>query len=268
MDDTRAAVLFRDSNIGISAIQRIVTEKYAVGEALLVREVFTTVQGEMPFAGHPAVFLRLGGCNRGAKDQGIACQACDTSFEVSKSEVITVDNFLKQYLKEIERVKLLVITGGEPFMQMPAIVTLMKRLEESQSLFDVRVQFETNGDFPLPDTMLDLYANNFTVVVSPKEPRKKNLWWTDVEKYHRIDLVIRRVVSSVESSAYHGIPEDIRKVVAHGLVDLYLSPMTVYNEDHTVNTIASNAHAHYAMQLAIDHGHKVSFQSHVYVNIR
>ena len=44
------------------------------GSSLEVQELFPTIQGEGPLAGHPAVFIRLGGCN-------LACAFCDTEFE-------------------------------------------------------------------------------------------------------------------------------------------------------------------------------------------
>ena len=44
------------------------------GNNLDVQEIFPTLQGEGPYAGWPAVFIRLGGCN-------LACDFCDTEFE-------------------------------------------------------------------------------------------------------------------------------------------------------------------------------------------
>ena len=47
------------------------------GAMLEVQHIFPTLQGEGPYAGVPAVFIRLGGCN-------LACTFCDTEFESFK----------------------------------------------------------------------------------------------------------------------------------------------------------------------------------------
>ena len=46
------------------------------GQELWVQEVFYTLQGEGPFSGQPALFIRLAGCN-------LRCFWCDTEFESS-----------------------------------------------------------------------------------------------------------------------------------------------------------------------------------------
>ena len=84
------------------------------GQELDIQEIFPTLQGEGYFAGVPAVFVRLGGCN-------LACSFCDTEFELyqkmSVVEILTeVMKCSKNSKGEIVR-KLVVITGGEPMRQ-------------------------------------------------------------------------------------------------------------------------------------------------------
>ena len=41
-----------------------------------VHSIFPTIQGEGPFVGQPAIFIRLAGCN-------LQCPACDTDYTLS-----------------------------------------------------------------------------------------------------------------------------------------------------------------------------------------
>ncbi|HEY6020017.1 MAG TPA: 7-carboxy-7-deazaguanine synthase QueE, partial [Candidatus Paceibacterota bacterium] len=49
-------------------------------ESFLVKDIFYTIQGEGPYAGRPAVFVRLGGCN-------LRCAFCDTDFSNGVKEM-------------------------------------------------------------------------------------------------------------------------------------------------------------------------------------
>lgn len=106
------------------------------GENLDIVEIFPTLQGEGPYAGHPAIFIRLGGCN-------LACSFCDTEFEdyknLSLDQIITETIKLSKNSKDKEVVKLVVITGGEPMRQ--PIELLCNNLMKQGFL----LQIETNG---------------------------------------------------------------------------------------------------------------------------
>ena len=110
--------------------------------------IFSTIQGEGPYAGVPAIFIRLGGCN-------LKCNFCDTEF----------DNFTKtkidDILKEVSLLagnitKLIIITGGEPLRQD---ITELCELLITQK-FDV--QIETNG------TIYRNLNKAVTIITSPK----------------------------------------------------------------------------------------------------
>ena len=106
------------------------------GLNLDLQEIFPTLQGEGPYAGHPAVFIRLGGCN-------LACDFCDTEFDSYQN--LSLEKIIEETLrlakndqKKIIR-KLIVITGGEPLRQ--PIELLCAELVKLNFL----VQIETNG---------------------------------------------------------------------------------------------------------------------------
>lgn len=120
---------------------------------LHVHSWFHTIQGEGPFAGSAAFFIRLAGCN-------LQCPACDTEY-TEGAVVMTVDHVVYKVRQDVSLQELIVITGGEPFRQN--ITPLVRQL-----LWDgFNVQIETNGvlypgdDFPWKD-------DNLTVVCSPK----------------------------------------------------------------------------------------------------
>lgn len=122
------------------------------GSALLVHSIFPTIQGEGPYAGHAAVFVRLADCN-------LQCPLCDTEYTAGATE------------RDVETLaiavasigpKLVVITGGEPFRQnLSQFVKLLLTLH-------CRVQIETNG-FLAPQQGSDTrWLDQITVVCAPK----------------------------------------------------------------------------------------------------
>ena len=116
-----------------------------------VHHAWETIQGEGPFAGTPAVFLRLAGCN-------LQCPWCDTDY-TSQRERMSVFDVL-ELITNIRPSGLVVVTGGEPMRQN--IGPLCKALLVN----GYKPQIETNGTFcqeDLPDGVI--------VVCSPKTPK-------------------------------------------------------------------------------------------------
>jgi 7-carboxy-7-deazaguanine synthase len=133
-------------------------------DELMVYEIWYTIQGEGPFAGRPAIFIRLAGCN-------ITCPGCDTDYTSIRTKMapMTITNTVQLLWKEQtaawtnasdkER-GLVVITGGEPFRQnITELVKLLRR-------HGFTIQIETNGTLPPPPGLLDIF--NVHIVCSPK----------------------------------------------------------------------------------------------------
>lgn len=125
------------------------------GSSLEVHSIFYTIQGEGPYCGHPAVFVRLAGCN-------LQCPSCDTEYTEGRIKY-TVEEILAQIdmaWQISHKPALVVITGGEPFRQniTPLIDNLINE--------GYKVQIETNGTLP-PSNNLFNYRE-LTVVCSPK----------------------------------------------------------------------------------------------------
>jgi organic radical activating enzyme len=100
-----------------------------------VNEIFYSLQGEGVYTGTAAVFLRLSGCN-------MKCWFCDTKGHEQGTEM-TEEEIAKRVSQYPARH--IVITGGEPTMQLNARLT---RLLHEKGFY---IQIETNGALPLKD---------------------------------------------------------------------------------------------------------------------
>ena len=147
-----------------------------------VSEIFTSFQGEGPYIGTPATFLRLYGCN-------LNCQWCDT--DISTYEMLSVDDVAEILITQMEfnNINLLVITGGEPTLQMEEIKRLIKELPD-----DIKIQLETNGS-------IFEYLPEIEYVISPKEDKEKVF-----ENYYKHENVFFKFVITSK--------EDIDEVIS------------------------------------------------------
>lgn len=147
-----------------------------------VSEIFTSFQGEGPYVGTPATFLRLYGCN-------LNCEWCDT--DISTYEMLSVDDVAEILITQMEfnNIETLIITGGEPTLQMEEVKRLIEELPD-----DIRIQMETNGS-------LFEYIPEVEFVISPKEDKEKVF-----ENYYKYDNVFFKFVITSQ--------EDIDEVIS------------------------------------------------------
>jgi organic radical activating enzyme len=105
-----------------------------------VNEIFYTLQGEGAHSGIPAVFVRFSGCN-------LRCPWCDTEF--TDYRPMTADEIVAQTLDLYdipnERRKMVVLTGGEPSLQVDT------PLIDALHAAGFYICIETNGTRPLPE---------------------------------------------------------------------------------------------------------------------
>lgn len=235
------------------------------GSNFLVRGVWYTIQGEGPFAGHPAIFIRLAGCNRGAK---IDCSWCDTKFDVDTSTSMPLDVLLSKVQALVRpdwKNPLVVLTGGEPLLHE------CEPLVSALSSLGIRVQLETNGDLVRSNTLPEAY-----LVVSPKLSGVSGKYASvKDEQLLRADA-LKILVSANPDDPYHYLPPYIDKFVSyHGRESVFISPINVYSQ--VVHGIASmwkgmydmeacQANYEYAGQLVQDNFYRLSLQTHIFVN--
>ena len=140
---------------------------------LAISEVFYSIQGEGPTTGHPAVFVRLGGCNLMCGGMGTqfdkelhnkATWRCDTievwmnAMSKPFEEILPVD--CQEALKNGAN---LIITGGEPLMQQENVLQFIYYIKELYP--NVYIEIETNGTV-VPNEALLFRVNQWNC--SPK----------------------------------------------------------------------------------------------------
>lgn len=212
----------------------IIGKKYFdnAGDKVFVTSVFMTLQGEGPYRGEPAVFVRFSKCN-------LNCSFCDTWFDSGdwltleelmtkiRSAVATAyNNNIPEWLysEELDRFGCgLVITGGEPMLQK----NITKMLYAFSEMFNW-MQIESNG------TSHQLLPYGTTLVVSPKcsekngkpikylEPNKEVLARADCLKF---------VMNANPDSPYSSIPDWALAWKAQTGKRIFVSPMNIYNKE-------------------------------------
>lgn len=115
-----------------------------------INEITETVQGEAPCTGYPCLLVRFSGCD-------LKCPYCDTDH--SKFYNMEEEKLL-QIIQDC-KLKSILITGGEPFIQ-PGLLSLLRKIPK-----DKRVVLETNGNAEID--INDLFAfGNITLVMDVK----------------------------------------------------------------------------------------------------
>ncbi len=116
---------------------------------LQLSEVFYSIQGEGTWAGTPAVFVRLAGCN-------LACDFCDTDY--STKFFASVDEIVAMVRNAGGDCPMVVLTGGEPLAQAEASALIDALRRDGR-----RVHVESNG------TIFTELPRDVWLCVSPKE---------------------------------------------------------------------------------------------------
>jgi 7-carboxy-7-deazaguanine synthase len=102
-----------------------------MSDALVINEIYKSIQGESSWVGLPCVFVRLTACD-------LRCSWCDTPYAFHEGTRMTVDDIVNR-VRALD-CPLVEITGGEPLLQAGVLV-LMKRLCDLGN----QVLIETSG---------------------------------------------------------------------------------------------------------------------------
>lgn len=279
--------------------------KDAPKDSLFVTSMFFTLQGEGPYAGMPALFVRLTKCN-------LDCSFCDTFFDdgdwmtyeqIATKIDATIDAYWSdkgQQVPEWARIVdpkgnyypniVLVMTGGEPLLQ-ENITTFMDVMTE----YFKAVQVESNG---IPDTEV---PKGVTLVCSPKcmEKNGKAIKYYAPSKtiLDRADC-LKFVMSADPESPYSSVPDWALEWKARTGKEIYVSPMNIYNSlpqkikllhnsngkitmeqrstvdevidfwaEGTLNWKANEINHKYTANYCVSNGLRLNLQQHIYAGL-
>jgi len=214
------------------------------GYHLWVHSIFMTIQGEGPFSGHPAVFVRLSGCN-------LQCPFCDTEYTDTFKKMSNSNIALK--ISELHTIPngIVVITGGEPFRQ--SITKLANFLISS----GYTVQIETNGTLPIDHDL----SEKVHIVCSPKTDKVNS-------SLKGREVVYKYVIEHNGVSVGDGLPiralgNKVTWQVARPPkgAKVYVSPMDAKNVK--LNTLNLKA----TVDSVMKHGYILSLQTHKLIGV-
>lgn len=228
------------------------------GDRVLVHSLFNTIQGEGPYTGRPAIFIRLGGCP-------LHCWFCDTDFAEESSSWFKPDELAWMCASNWDNAgwraePLVVITGGEPLYQN--LTPLVTTLREGGFV----VQVETSGavkDVLLPGHKTEIGTIGIDLVVSPKTP-------TVNKRVHQYAIAWKYIVGHDTEISENGIPiDDTQKTgTPRELASpsdrflIWLQPREDYLPNGDSNHLANEANRERVKELALQFGYNVSLQTH------
>ncbi len=204
---------------------------------------FLTIQGEGPYSGRPAIFLRLHGCH-------LACIFCDTLFSDPADPRIPIQKLLLAINGLFARgtwtdQPLVVITGGEPMRQnIGPLCMLLHKL-------GYLVQIETAGSFWIPGI-----TDDAELVVSPKTKTVAREVALSASAFKYVISTDTRFENGVPVSNTQGRREERLAAPMRGDTPIYLSPMDEYDSEK------NKANIKYVGEMALRYGYRAMCQLH------
>lgn len=205
-----------------------------------ISEIFYSIQGEGPWQGKPAIFIRLAGCN-------LRCTWCDTDYTVIRDNLNPFE--IINQLTKLSDIKTVIITGGEPFIHnLTPLVNLL--------YFDgYKIQIETNGTLNNPD--FPWYKA--LIVCSPKA----GIINRDIQMHCR---EYKYVVSARDKKSMTGFPTEATQpngktpptAMLHPAATIWVMPQ----DDHTGNSLKV------ATDICLKFGFRLALRLHKILGVR
>lgn len=228
-------------------------------------ELFASLQGEGPSAGKPCVFVRLSRCN-------LACEWCDTAytwrftgdnrphrdglaFERAANQVTLDEAVVAARIAALGGTRL-VVTGGEPLLQGPALACTVALLKRDNPALQVEV--ETNGTVaPAPSLvpLIDQYnvslklSHSGNPVDFSQIPGRIEAWAAEPRAYFKF------VVAA---------PEDLAEVL--DLQQRYgIEPSRIFLMPEGRDSVTLRERARWLAPLCLEHGFNFSDRLHIHL---
>jgi 7-carboxy-7-deazaguanine synthase len=230
-------------------------------------EIFASLQGEGPSIGKPCVFVRLSRCN-------LACVWCDTAytwrfagkaslrphrdgleFDRTANQITLDEAEVAARIGELGGTRL-VVTGGEPLLQGPALARMLTLLKARTPAMHVEV--ETNGTVA-PGLALDPLIDQYNV--SPKLahsgnpadlaqiPERLAIWAGDPRAWFKFVIAT---------------PDDLGEVLAiqhdHGIASSRIFLMPEGRDSKTLSARMS-----WLAEVCLQHGFNLSDRLHIHL---
>lgn len=227
--------------------QLIEKQDLSKGAELAVHSIFRTIQGEGPFVGRPAIFIRLAGCN-------LQCPGCDTDY-TSNRLFLSPDEIIDEVMELSSPSDIIVISGGEPFRQdISALVTMLARHPHQRE-----VQIETNGTLSIPGFPYHLC----TVVCAPKTGKIAK----ELTKHIK---ALKYVVTAGNINPEDGLPLRVLQHPSHPMVAR--PPATFIGEVYVqpaddADPVKNAANLQVAIKSCMKHGYTLGLQIHKIINV-
>jgi organic radical activating enzyme len=167
-----------------------------------VSEIYSSVQGEGPFAGEKQVFFRLASCP-------LRCRYCDTpaSLTAVGHKQMTVSQAVKNILRlaRKSKTKTISVTGGEPLVYSPFLKLLFPRLKRK----GLKIYLETAGVHP--ERLKDVVPFCDIIAMDVKLPSATGrVYWDEHKEFLNIGGKKVFVKMVLEKSSHK---KEIKKVI-------------------------------------------------------
>ena len=154
--------------------------------ALLVHEIYVSLQGESTWVGVPCTFVRLTGCH-------LRCTYCDTEHAFRTGEERSVESVVADVVARAPA--LVEFTGGEPLLQAPVHKAIAALLDAGRT-----VLIETSGG--VSTAQVDPRARVILDVKTPGSGESERNVWANLARLQPQHDEVKLVITDADDYAF------------------------------------------------------------------